>query len=953
MPIHGDHNRPLFEREQELGRLSLSIGGLTEGQGFVAVVAGPAGIGKTMLLEATGENARAVGVGPLRARASELERDYAFGVVRQLLESAVRDSGEERRQALFAGPAVHAAATLGFDPGGAADRDLHSTLHGLYWLLVNLSSERPQLLVIDDLQWADEPSVRWLAYLRRRIDRLPIALVAGVRTDPSGTRPELPEGATGATREVIAEVLDRDQAIELRPGPLALSSVRAMLERELGSAGEPGFAEACLARTGGNAFLLSELIAELSANGMAPKDENIHRLEEMVPERIGDMIRRHLGRLDPGPRGLVTAAAVLGDGTDLPVVAELAGMPTEAAATAASELIAAQILDDTPEVRFRHPLLRAAVRAETLAPELASLHARAARVLAEAGAPDGLVGAQLTASAPGGGDPWVVERLRSAAASARSQGAVEQAVILLRRALAEPPGPDVRLEALRELGMAQLTSGEPAGAESFLEALELTADPLERARLAHLAGMAMYYEGRHPEAVDLLTEAAEQTRETPGLREEWLRIEALLGLAGRYDLTTTERVRGRLAAVVAGLDGSTGGERLAIATYESEVPGPAAADLASATRANLVAMSEFPSPDPFQRIGPIAMFLHAGRPDEAVAEVDGLMAEARETGSPLRNAVALLARGSVALDRGDLPDAEDDFRDAYRAGVRPVGLIGFLVQTLALCGSLDEADRLLDEHGLTGELERLMLNNPLIYGRGCLRFAQRDWRRAVADFRELGSRYEQWNIGRPNPPWRSSLALSLLAAGEPEEALGFAEEELAVAEVWDTPKAIATARRAVALCRGDGEAISGLTAALDLLEGTAWRFDRARVRCDLGSALRREGQRRAGREQLALGMDEAHACGAEPLAAFAAEELRASGARPRRRAISGIDALTPSEFRVAKLAAEGRLNREIAQELFVTMATVETHLTRTYRKLDVDGRSELAEVLDKSPGHTA
>ncbi|MDW5598512.1 helix-turn-helix transcriptional regulator, partial [Conexibacter stalactiti] len=99
------------------------------------------------------------------------------------------------------------------------------------------------------------------------------------------------------------------------------------------------------------------------------------------------------------------------------------------------------------------------------------------------------------------------------------------------------------------------------------------------------------------------------------------------------------------------------------------------------------------------------------------------------------------------------------------------------------------------------------------------------------------------------------------------------------------------------------------------------------------------------REALALAMDEAHACGAEPLAERAAEELRTSGARPRRRAISGVDALTPSERRVAALAADGRSNREIAQELFVTLATVETHLTRAYRKLDLSGRDGLAQAL--------
>jgi DNA-binding NarL/FixJ family response regulator len=126
------------------------------------------------------------------------------------------------------------------------------------------------------------------------------------------------------------------------------------------------------------------------------------------------------------------------------------------------------------------------------------------------------------------------------------------------------------------------------------------------------------------------------------------------------------------------------------------------------------------------------------------------------------------------------------------------------------------------------------------------------------------------------------------------------------------------------------------------LDGTPWRLELARARCDLGAELRRLGRRAEGRVALEAAMDAAHACGAALLAERAAEELRASGARPRRRAVTGLDALTPSELRVARLAAAGRSNRDIAQELFVTPATVETHLTRTYRKLGIAGRDDLA-----------
>jgi DNA-binding CsgD family transcriptional regulator len=184
-----------------------------------------------------------------------------------------------------------------------------------------------------------------------------------------------------------------------------------------------------------------------------------------------------------------------------------------------------------------------------------------------------------------------------------------------------------------------------------------------------------------------------------------------------------------------------------------------------------------------------------------------------------------------------------------------------------------------------------------------------------------------------------------LAMGDREGARELADAELELARAWDTPKAIAIATHARALTADGDEAIDGLADAVALLEGTPWRLDRAAARCDLGSALRRAGRRREAREALTYAMDEAHTCGAAPLAERAADELRASGARPRRRALSGVDALTPSELRVATLAATGQTNREIAQQLFVTPATVETHLTRVYRKLDLDGRAGLAAAL--------
>jgi DNA-binding CsgD family transcriptional regulator len=713
---------------------------------------------------------------------------------------------------------------------------------------------------------------------------------------------------------------------------------------------EEPFARACTEQTGGNPFLLSELIAEIAADGVEPTGSNAEAVAGIVPQRVGETIRRHLMRVSPTARALATSIAVLGEGGELAVAAELAGLDPGAASAAAGELVAATILADSVELRFRHPLLRAAVEAETPALELAGRHGQAARLLAAREANPGRVAAHLLASPGGGGEEWAVETLRTAARSARAQGVPDQAAALLRRALEEPPQPEERGAVLRELGEAELGYLHEDGPEHLREAHELATDPAERAELAELLGFALYHGRRHGDGVDVLLAAIEEAG-AAGLREEELRLESLLALLGRYDLDTEERIRGRVQALAATLSGDTPAERAVITTAELENPGPSATDLFEASVRGEAALREQPFPSPSEGIGTIAMCVHAGRPEEALRFADDLIARTRARGSPLSHALAVSGRAIAVAEIGQVRAADADLEWALEVmqdldeHAIAASTAGMRLSTLAATGEHDQAEKLMETYGLAGELPRLMIFNPALHARGTLRIEQRRLEEAEADFRELGRRHAQWRLHRPTPPWRSGAAIALIGQGRTDEAAELAAEELEMARVWDTPKSIAIAARALALTKTSEESIEGLTEAVALLEGTPWKLDRARARCDLGSALRRTGSRRDGREALTLAMDEANACGAEPLAERAAEELRASGARPRRRAITGLDALTPSERRVADLAAAGRTNREIAQELFVTMATVETHLTRVYRKLDLEGRSGLADAL--------
>lgn len=942
--------QPLIERRDEMHALQAAVTSAADGRGSVLALTGAPGTGKSTLLEHWRHAAAAAGLLVLTARATELERGFAFGVARQLFEPLLRSAGDAERARLLDGMARLARPAVGLD--APASPDVHATIHGLSWLLANIAAERPVLVAVDDAQWADEPSLRWLAYAARRVDAEAIVIAAAAST---GDPPPSAE---------LEALLDDEQVIRLALRPFSPEGVTALLRAAFERAPDPAFAAACHRLTGGDPFLLVALVEELQRAGVGPDATAAGVLADAAPDRVAASIRRRLSRLDDPARQLADAVAVLGGEADLPLAAELAGLDEPGAARAATALIALDLFADAETAQFRHPLVRTVVEAAMPAPQRVTAHARAAELLAARHAPSGRIAMHLLAAGPGRGDRGTVARLRAAARDAAAQGVPVAAARLLRRALDEPVAPDGRAAVLRELGAAELAALDDAAVEHLELALGETTDPQARAEIALDLLVACFHAGRIGDGVRTALAVIDEIAPAGELREPWLRLEALVALIGRYDLDTEPQLRGRIHRLADTLDGATVGERAVLATAASERPGTTAADLMAATRRATAVLAERPWNLPADGIGETLMLLHADAPDEATAFVADLIARAHADGSPVRHAYAVTARGLVALDVGALPDAATDLDEALavwrdlgeldqhgESHPRPVvvGLVAALVQLQAERGDFDHADATLSGFGLAGDVPQQMLFNGLLYARGLLRLRRRQLPQAVADLRELGRRHEAWGLSRPSPPWRSSLALALIGEGEAEAAGALAADELTLAQAWGTPRSIARASRALALASGDpGATLTGLSRAEALLADGPWRLDRAWVRCDLGAALRRAGERREARRFLTLALDEAHTAGAEVLARLATAELHASGARPRRRAVTGRDALTPSERRVAALAAAGRSNREVAQELFVTMATVETHLSRVYRKLDIGGRAELEAAL--SPG---
>jgi DNA-binding CsgD family transcriptional regulator len=923
----------LLERDAELERLRALIERAGGGEGGVVAIEGPPGIGKTRLGEEAAALARTEGFTVLSASGSELEQEFAFGVVRQLFEPVVARGDEDRRRGLFDGAARLAAPALGLEHAGLTVEGQEArfpVVHGLYWLTANLARDCAVLLWVDDLQWIDSPSGRFLAYLSRRLADLPTLLVVAAR-------PALP----GEDRTEADTILAAREALHVKPGPLSVEAVALLAERRLGCPLDPGFAEECRRVTGGNALLMEELLTEMEQTG-------VRDLAATGAERVGRAVKRRLDALTSAATDLARALAVLGDGCSLEAAAELAGLSSEDAARGAEALIAADIVAGGTALRFRHPLVRAAVTDGMSALARAAAHGRAARIVAGRAAAPGAVAAHLLASPPAG-DPWAVNMLRAAARHAMRQGAPELAARQLRCAVEEPPTDAARAEVLLELARAEADAGLPAAAEHLREAIPLMDDPADRARASLRLTTVLSERLRWREAAEVARAALADLAGAD--RELGLALQALLADCVRMDPTGGGDEPERLRRMAPTLSGETRGERLVLATAASITPADSAS--AHAAAAELLERSVLLDPDQPGRpeTGIVSNFIRAGQLERAELVVRRVMDEARSQGLVHRHGLMLSMRAWIALERGELGAAEEDLREALDLardiGLPPIMLAAMLAVVLAERGEPAAAGAVLDEFGASRRLPEHQVMSPVLHFRARVRLAQGRDDDALADALDVGRRYERIGLRRAVPPWRSLAAVLLAGKGEQDRALALAEEELELAERWDTPLARGLALRGLGLVSVDLEL---LRAAVDELDGSPWRLELARGLVDLGAALRRAGRRVDCRKPLGRGMDLAQGCGARALAERARTELLASGARPRRLALTGVGSLTAGERRVCELAAAGRTNRQIAQDLFVTTSTVETHLRHAYRKLGLRSRAELAAILSDHSG---
>jgi DNA-binding CsgD family transcriptional regulator len=896
-----------LEREV-LGRL---LGAAADGDGGVVVVHGDPGVGKTALLEWTVEEARQLRV--LRTVGVEGEMELPFAALQQLC-SPILDRVER-----LPDPQRDA---LGVAFGLSAGQAPNPFLVGLaaLGLMSDASQERPLLCVIDDAQWLDRASARALAFVARRLLAEKIAFVF----------------ATRALGDALAGLP------ELRVEPLGRRDSQTLLESVLPAPLDERVLDRIVVETRGNPLALLELPRGLTPTQLAGG----FGLPVAVPlsASIEESFTRRLAGLPGDARRflLVAAADPVGDTALVWRAARQLGIPESVVEAVESE----GLLELGARVVLRHPLVRSAVYRSAGLKERRAVHQALAQATDPEIDPDHRAWHRAQAAAIP--DEDVAAELERSAGRAQARGGLAAVAAFLERAAALTPEPTHRAQRLLVAAGAKRDAGalEPAlGLLASVDAGRL--DDLGRAHVELLGGQIALEQRRGGDAGRLFLSAARRLEPLdPALARETY-LEALAGA-----MSSDVEVDGGAAAVA----------RAAREAPSGSAPPRTIDVLLDAFAIRLT--------DGYAAAAPtLARSLELLLAD---ASADDLGRGLSASSSRDSNIVALEMWDDDALHR--LAARQVQVARDSGALVHLEFALSFLARTHMLAGDLSAASAMIDEARLIAEVtgNPALVNAPMILAAWRGHEAQaselieatseeataRGWTsnnyaRSVL-YNGLGrhdaARDAAWDAFEPDPIGYGSYLVPELAEAASrtgdrallESALEWLSERTAViSSGW----ASGIEARVRALL-GEGEvAESQYRESIAHLAGSSVRLELARSHLLYGEWLRRERRRLDAREHLRIALDAFTSMGTEAFARRAERELLATGEHARKRTVDTVDQLTPQETQVAHLAATGATNREIAAQLFITQSTVEYHLRKAFRKLDVKSRTQLAHRI--------
>jgi DNA-binding CsgD family transcriptional regulator len=938
------NGRVVLDRVHESQELTELLRSAAEGRPGVALIEGSIGVGRSTLLRCCADTASRMGMRVLSARCGELERDLTLGVVRQLFEGELAAVGteEQRRRWLASATVTADGAELSEEYLATADASARAgqdaALHELYRFTAHRAGEIPTLITVDDVHWADEQSVRWLAYLIRRLSSAPLAIVLTAHAVPPR-----------ANSPFLNDITTAPPLRRIMLSPLPKSGVVHFVRNALGRSAARRIGRDCLRATGGNPLLLSALLRDLAQPRVGVRESG--GLAHVAGPEFVDCVTRILRRYPEPSRALAEALAVL-DSASLKRAADLAEVDLPTARWAFGYLDRARLVHSGTQVSFAHPLLRDGVHAGMAGSRRAELHSRAAQTLYDDNAPIEQVASHLLQNVPAG-SPWTVDVLRMAAQRANRRGANNTAQAYLLRSLREPPTPHQHGSILAELGMIEASRDPDAGVSHMKTALMKLTSPQLRAEVVPVLVDTLRRAGRNADAAEVLDREIEMPRSTSPAHLDYpmkLRIlrasiaaeesprpallaQELVALKAQVEPGTTQwRALCALQAFIKAGDASSAGEaaELALATIAGDLPrGP---------MMRTIGMAAF-------------VLLWAGYADEADRFWKRSYVVAQQRHVPLMLALSSVGRATTSLRLGRLDEVITYGRAATellltrdRGTLLPLA-VASLMRALVEQGRLDEAEQLTRIRFTDGARDSWQWPH-FLAARARLLLAHGNSKGALADLRDCGHRLTCINQDSPAViPWRSEAALIHLALGERREAIPLVGEELKLARMAGASRTLGVSLRGGGLVIGGAAGNTMLRDAVNHLERSGDALEYARSLVDYGLAQQASGDEQTGRKLLHRGLELARSCQATPLADQAHRLLRKLGGRSRHSAAVGEAALTASEHRVASLAVQGFSNREIAERLFITRRTVENHLTSAFRKLGIVCREQLAAVL--------
>lgn len=932
----------LLDREAELSLAAAALRGAQAGRGTLMLVCGPLGIGKSALLDAMGERGARMGAVVLRASAAPMERDFSFGVVRQLLEPALRRASSETVARWTAGAARHARPVLADDAFGAgepqptADSD-DAALHGLAALVENMACDQPLLVLVDDLQWADAATLRWLRHIANRLAAARILLVCALR-----------EGDMLAEQQSVRDVTAH-ATHTLHPKLFGLDASRAMIRRNCAEPADEEFVAACHRAGGGNPVFLASILAEVAARGLKPLAANAAAAADLRPPLLRQRLLLCLESQSDQVRLTARALAVLGDEAQPEILGRLCELDAVGRDEALRVLLGLGLLTDPYRPRFVHPVVQDAVEEGMPMAERATMHALAAELLHRAGLPAEQVADQLLAiTAPQGG--WATQVLRTAADNALRHGEPETSARYLRRALLDssPHGAD-RGRLLVDLATSERSFAPAAAVRHIAQAVPLLDSPVERAEAVARLAPAVLASTLLP-VHDMLRQVVDGLGDEQGLegqeRELALHLEARVRHTAVSDPVELADSLVRLKTLGPDPAMDTAGERdlltvlLRAATCAGALPAAEVADLS-----NRILEREPAFPAHVHTALPMLVTnLVAADSVHALGPwLDMAFQNAERTHTRVERAIIRTEQSLFSLACGRLADARDRAVEAFDlAGTErdEVITVSAVALTAVAIQSRDAplAERLLGDRFRAAREPYLWALLTLLKGTVLARDG--DLRTALDHIHDAGHRLEQSEWSNPFLlPWASSAALVHHRLGNRERAASLSLQEVERARAWGAP---ATLGRALAVQGRVTEGPPGLVLlqdAVDVLEASANRFELCQALLALGQRLGPEVLE--GEAALRRSYTLAHECGAPWLARRAGARL--GDAAPAPAPVRGQ--LTPAERNVAELAVSGLTNQAIADDLGITCRAVEKHLTNCYRKMSIKGRSVLATAL--------